>query len=138
MISDNKLQTWCGMIVADCDTIDIPLGLECGSKWNTKPPYPDLLATSVQEIQVRRIVFQEIIVAAEMTETDENGFIKITRLVAELESGNQIELSRVAEPASSDEAAMPNDICNACNGRIVDESETIIVDSLSYHRRCVD
>ena len=138
MISDDKLMSWCQMISSDCHTIDIPLGLESGSRWETKPPYPDLFAIDVKETQVRRVVLHEVVVAAEMAETEESGVIKITRLVAELEGGNQIELSRVAEPASSDEAAAPTDVCNACNGKIVDESETVMIDSLSYHRRCVD
>lgn len=137
MISDDKLRSWCEMIAASDSKIEFPLGVEKGSVWQTKPPYPDLMAVDVEEIQVRRFMFQRLSVVARMDETDEEGHVQVSRLVAELENGAQIELSKIVEPVTNSEPSEDDNICRACDLPIVDETEKIFHDGRPYHRRCM-
>lgn len=137
MTSERKLLTWSEMIAAQDSVIQIPLGVEKGSQWETKPPYPDLEAIAVKEKHVRRLVMQDITMMASMSETGEEGLIRVVRLVAELEGGEEIELSKSATPISSDEPAEPDYKCRACGAMIVDDSECIIHEGKPYHRRCM-
>lgn len=137
MASNKRLEAWCEMIAAQDSDVQFVLGMEKGTAWETKPPYPDLEVAEAKDIHVRRIVFQDQLIRASMPETDESGYIRVARLVAELEDGQEIELSKTAEPASDDSPANPGNICCACETLIVDESEIVLYEGKPYHRRCM-
>lgn len=137
MTSEARLQAWCEMIMAHDSDVQFELGLKKGAVWDTKPPYPDLEVVETKDMHVRRIVMQESMLRARMPETDDEGYIKVSRLVAELENGQELELNRTAEPASDDSPDEPDNICRACDLQIVDDSEVVMHEGKPYHRRCM-
>ena len=139
MISDEKGQRWCDMLAAADSRFEFRLGLdpESGVKWRGEPPYPDLVLREVKEVQVRRFVSQTITVSASVPEDADQADIIIDRLVAELESGEEVELARSARPAVGKEVLRPNE-CRACSEVIVDDSEVVMYEGEPYHRRCME
>ena len=139
MISDEKEARWCEMISASDSRFDFELGLdpEKGVRWRGEPPYPDLKLRECKEVQVRRFVSQTMVVTASVPEDSDQTELIIDRLVAELEGGRQVELVRTARPAEREEVLDP-DVCRACEGKIVDKSETVMHEGEPYHRRCME
>ncbi len=138
MISDVKLRRWCEMISAADSKFGFQLGIKHGTKWEVEPPYPDLEVASAKETHVRRLVLQELVVSASVPEDDDAADLVVTRLVAELEGGREVELNRHAQAAGEDvEAEIPMDVCCACGERICDPSIREMYEGKPYHKRCI-
>lgn len=127
------------MIGAPDSAFEMRLGLTKGTQWGAPPPYPEVVIENAKETHVRRIVLQDLVVNASEPETEDSAYIHVQRLVAELEGGEEIELSRITTPAKQENApALPSNVCRACETPIVSKSETVIVDGEPYHKRCVE
>lgn len=117
---------------------EFSLGLEKGTKYPGKPPYPQLLVLESQDVHVREIRWQRIVVRAESPEVERKENVQVMRLVAVLEGGGEMEMSRMAMPIEVDEKpdADPTK-CAACRTAIPPGAGVLGDDGLWYHRdRC--
>ena len=136
---NQKLQYWANLIAARDTKVAFALGLKKGMKWDTEAPYPFMQVVDTREIHVRRFVAQNVTVEA-TAEDGNRGFIKVQRFVAELENGEEVQLSISAIPASDkcDGEQAIDYFCRACDTEIKIKSERVVLDGKPYHRRCVE
>ena len=107
------------MLGSDSCPYEFNLELEKGTKYPGKPPYPELLVLSNDTAHVREIRWQRVVVRASIPETGKMDNVQIMRLVAVLEGGQEMEMSRIALPVDI-ENDTPEDptTCAACHGKI--------------------
>jgi len=118
---------------------DLRLGLEKGVVHAARPPYPELVVVGNQERYVRRTVLQQLKVLASVPEDGKEELIEVSRLVVEVEGGEEIELVRTARPAEQEEEPKRKpdpSTCMACGGPIP-YGEGRELDGEFYHKRCV-
>jgi len=122
---------------------DIQLGLEPGTRFPARPPYPDLAVLEVDNVHVRQIVLQRMVVEATTPEdagvaSEPRKTYEVLRLVALLEGGAEMEIHRTAvEVKGTDDRPIDPTRCAACN-RPIPYGEGVTVDGRAYHQRCVD
>ena len=66
-------------------------------------------------------------------------YLGFQRLVAELETGQEIELMRQANPAADSDQIVDMDVCTACGEQIAGGSDgfnTVVINDKPYHKRC--
>lgn len=130
--------TWSELLGSPDSPYDFPMDLEEGARYEVPPPYPDLKVLKAQQTQIRRFVLHEIDVEARADEREKVRRYKVRRLVAEVESGEEIELMRMAiTSAELSDAAIDKSKCTACGGNIP-QGFAEMIDGLPYHSRCVD
>lgn len=118
----------------DCP-YEFGLDLKNATVFEGKAPYPRLVVLNNETIHVRSIKWQVLDVRATMPETQKLENVRIMRLVAVLEGGGEVEMSRVALPADvvDDIPADPTK-CAACGGKIPVGSGVRGDDGKYYHR----
>jgi hypothetical protein len=136
LISDEKLNRWCEIIGANDSAFEFNLGVEQGTQWQQKPPYPDLKVVDSSLVHVRRIVVQRVVLTASVPEDYDQAEIVVQRLVAELENGQELEMMREACPAKESEKVVDPGVCEACGQNIADELDTVWIGDMPYHSRC--
>lgn len=102
----------------DCP-YEFSVGLEQKTVYEGKPPYPRLIVLDNDSVHVREIRWQVLTVRATMPETGKTEDVRIMRVVAVIEGGEEVEMSRVALPADvvQDIHADPTR-CAGCKGKI--------------------
>lgn len=139
MISDKKLAKWCRLVDASDSRFEFNLDVSDGVKWEASPPYPDLVVRNSKIVHVRRTVVQELLLTASVPEDRDQAEIVVQRLVAELETGQEIELMRQANPAADSDQIVDMDVCTACGEQIAGGSDgfnTVVINDKPYHKRC--
>lgn len=139
MISDKKLERWCELLGASDSKFVFQLGIDSGVRFDATPPYPDLVVQDSSIVHVRRVVVQEIVVTATVPEDHDQAEIMVQRLVAELETGQELELMRTAQPVAESEKNVDMSVCGACGEPLageIDEFNTVVIEDAPYHRRC--
>lgn len=132
---------WAELLGASDCPYDITLSSKKGGRFEAPPPFPDLKILAVKSKHVRRIVFQEVDVEARADERDKVKRYRVRRLVADMEGDTEVELSREVLPAQLLEDLEGHNIntsvCGACGGNIP-RGDHILIESVAYHRRCVE
>lgn len=130
---------WADVIADMKSPYEFRLGLQVGAKFAARPPYPDLDVIGVEEVYVRRILLQQLVVS---TSVPEDGgaveHLEVQRLVAELEGGAEVEISRAARPLERQEIPVDKTTCAACR-KAIPHGEAVEHKGAAYHRgRCID
>ncbi len=129
--------TW-AQLIAEPDRYQMDLNMEDGTRWESKPPYPDMEVLSTSTTHVRRTVLQDVSVEVRADERQKIRRYIVRRLVAELENGEEIELQRFVIPATElPEDSIDLTICGSCGGRIPD-GDAEVHEGVAYHRRCME
>lgn len=133
LASDSKTKKWIEFISADDSPYEFTLGLEKGTIWQGEDPCPNMQLTENKELHVRRFVMQKMKIVAGEGET---ALLNVDRLVAELEGGSEIELSRTVYRNEDDVIKKDENICESCGERIRTDDK-VEIDGCFYHSRCV-
>lgn len=121
---------------AECP-YNFKLDLSKGTQYAGKGHYPRLTVLGNESVHVREVKCQVILVRAESPETGKTEEVQIMRMVAVLEGGTEMELSRMAVPSDiADRTKGDPSICTSCRGRIPHGAGTKVDDDW-YHYGCV-
>lgn len=121
---------------------EFTLGMGAGTRFPARPPYPDLAVLEADDVHVRRVVLQRVVVDASAPEDqgakEHRQAYEVLRLVAELEGGAEMEIHRTAtEVSGSKDRPIDPTRCAACN-RPIPHGEGITASGRAYHRRCIE
>jgi len=125
------------MMGSDECPYQLSLDLEKGTQFPGKPPYPQLTVVSNETAHVRELRWQNLVVKAMLPEIGKREDVRIMRLVAVLEGGEEIELSRVALPADVVEELPPDPTTCASCGCKIPIGAGVLVERKYYHHGCV-
>lgn len=127
---------WAEMI-ADANAYEMDSSVVDGTKWEARPPLPDLAAFESREIHVRRLFVHQVAVEARADERGKVARYIVSRLVAETEENEEIEISRTVQPlVESQDSDVDFTVCGACGGNIP-EGMAEIYEGVAYHSRCM-
>lgn len=132
------MRRWADVLGDVAAPYDLKLGLEPGTRFDARPPYPDVRILDVEEVYVRRVVLQRMLVAAFTPEDDGSPKeqLEVLRLVAELEGGEELEIHRTARPLEPKEVPADKGKCAAC-GVAIPHGEAVETEDGAFHPRCV-
>jgi len=114
---------------------ELPLEMTGGDQYRGGPGYPDATIRESELMIPTRTIVQRVELAATDSSGEREEKIRIYRVLAELENGELVELTR---KAVASEAPDPVDtsVCAACLGKIPD-GQAKIQDGKAYHRICI-
>jgi hypothetical protein len=106
---------------------------EKGQQWHARPPWPDLVVLSNTVIRVSQIEWQRVVVRASTAENSRTEDVQVLRLVATLDGGAEVEMSRISLPAEIEgEEVVDPTKCAAC-GRGIPAGAGTEFDGRWYH-----
>jgi hypothetical protein len=135
------MRVWTDLLGSKDSPYDIHLETKAGAKYEVRPPWPNLEVLSADVLPIEAIVQQVIRVRATIPEADAEQDLVITRLVARLQGGGEIELEKAALPTETIIEEVDITRCGACGGNIVPgDAEILETDEgrQAFHSRCVE
>ena len=134
------MKVWTDLLGSEDAPYDFELETEAGTRYEARPPWPNVEVVGVDNFRIEEFVQQVLRVKATMPEDGVEQDLIVNRIVARLQGGGEVEIKRMALPTESIIEEVDISRCGACGDNIV-PGDAVILDTeegrAAFHQRCV-